>query len=197
MHDLDVRKALHARLRVTHAREIGETRIVDELGISGIARVDTAVLNGNFSGYEIKSERDRLSRLPGQIDAYSRVLDYCYLVTTPRHLVHAEPLLPTWWGVLVATQANEFIRLRNWRSPKINPSIDRWQLARLLWRDEVVVSLEQLGLAKGIKSRPNQVLWDRLAESTTTSAMRRLVRETLKTRSGWRADVRRPAGGAG
>lgn len=197
MHDAEVRTALHARLRVTHARKLSDTRIVDELGISGVARVDTAVLNGSFSGYEIKSERDRLTRLPRQITAYSSVLDYCYLVTTDRHLAHAEPLLPPWWGVITVRQGNGAISLRKTRAARVNPEIDRWQLVRLLWRDETLLALRERGLAHGVTSRPNTVLWDRLAASTSTLALRRLVRETLKARSGWRADVPRPEGVAG
>lgn len=197
MHDADVRGALHARLRVTHARELADTRIVDELGITGVARVDTAVLNGTFSGYEIKSERDRLTRLPSQIAAYSSVLDYCYLVTTDRHLTHAEPLLPSWWGVLTARRGDDAVVLRKARAAKINPEIDSWQLVRLLWREEAMEALERRGLARGIKSRPNAILWDRLASSTSTLALRRIVRETLKARSGWRVDAPRPGRAGG
>ena len=58
------------------------TLIIDELPICRhAARADLAVINGHFSGYEIKSDRDTLKRLGSQVDAYCRVFDYVAVVT--------------------------------------------------------------------------------------------------------------------
>ena len=89
MLDAEIRGALQERLTRTHKRELVSTRFVEELGVAGEARIDMAVLNGAFAGYEIKSERDTLRRLPGQVTAYSKVLDYCTLVVATRHASHA------------------------------------------------------------------------------------------------------------
>jgi hypothetical protein len=196
MRDADVRTELHRRLRITHRLELDSTRFVDELGIAGRARIDTAVLNGSFSGYEIKSESDTLTRLPNQVTHYSTVLDYCYLVTTRRHFEHAAPLIPEWWGVIVATQASGGLRLVRAKRARLNPSIDPLSLSRLLWREEALSALEARQLATGVRSRPNSVLWNRLATALSLRDLRTLVRETLKTRSGWRPDVPRPLDGA-
>jgi hypothetical protein len=49
--------------------------MLDEFGLEhGEVRVDVAVINGELHGYEIKSERDTLERLPRQVKAYSAVL---------------------------------------------------------------------------------------------------------------------------
>ncbi|MBX3091633.1 MAG: sce7726 family protein [Cryobacterium sp.] len=195
MHDVDVRIALHRRLRSTHRRELATTRFVDELGIVGRVRVDTAVLNGAFSGYEIKSERDTLKRLPTQIDFYSKVLDYCTLVTTDRHLAHAADMLPDWWGVIAARETKDGVFLVRRRAPRLSPVLDPWHLSRMLWRSEVLHTLNELNLCSGIRSRPNSILWDRLASSVTRHRLRRIVRDALKSRSGWRADEQPPTGG--
>jgi hypothetical protein len=186
MHDADVRLALHERLRGTHRLELESTRFVDELGIAGQVRVDIAVLNGAFSGYEIKSDRDNLLRLPTQVEVYSKVLDYCTLVVADRHLEHSLELLPSWWGVLRARSASGAVMLTKTRSPRLNPRIDRRTLASLLWRSEALDALGQIGADRGIRSRPNAVLWDRLAESMSTRTLRKKVRETLKVRVEWR-----------
>ncbi len=53
-----------------------DTLILNELGISAHeARVDVAVLNGRFAGYEIKSDVDSLRRLASQSSVYDLVLD--------------------------------------------------------------------------------------------------------------------------
>jgi len=194
MRDSDVREELHRRLRITHRRELASTRFVDELGILGLARIDTAVLNGSFSGYEIKSERDTLARLPNQVVQYSTVLDYCHIVTTRQHLEHAAPLIPDWWGVIVATQGTTGLKLVKGKSARLNPMIDPWSLSRLLWRAEALEALETRHLARGIRGRPNAVLWDRLAAELSLRELRTLVRETLKARSGWRSDAPQPPG---
>jgi hypothetical protein len=42
--------------------------------------VDVAVINGEIHGYELKSERDTLERLPRQVEVYSAVLGRATLV---------------------------------------------------------------------------------------------------------------------
>ena len=52
---------------------------------SGTVRIDVAVLNGEMCGYEIKSDRDTLERLPFQIEIYSKEFDKLTLVVGRRH----------------------------------------------------------------------------------------------------------------
>src|SRR5271154_5741007 len=48
-----------------------DTIILEEFALyGGINRADIAVLNGVSHGYEIKSDRDTLIRLPQQVQAY-------------------------------------------------------------------------------------------------------------------------------
>ena len=64
--------------------------MVDELGVCrGQVRIDVAVVNGRFHGYEIKSDRDSLRRLDGQVDLYSKVLDRATIVVGDRHFTEA------------------------------------------------------------------------------------------------------------
>ena len=64
MRDRDVRQALLAHLAELHAGD-PDTRIVEEMGVwCGTARIDVAVVNGELCGFELKSERDTLERLP-------------------------------------------------------------------------------------------------------------------------------------
>lgn len=189
MRDADVRSALHEWLREQHAQQLGNTRFVDELGIAGEVRVDTAVLNGAFCGFEIKSARDTLRRLPKQVEMYSAVMDYATLVVASTHLAHSRALLPRWWGIIEARTVADTVVLRPRRTPRRNARIDPFILSTLLWRSEVLEELDRLGVARGVRSRPNAVLWQRLASSMESDALRDLVRERLRIRSGWRVDA--------
>ncbi len=185
MRDREVRVALRSRLAKDHAED-PETLFVDELALCGVSRVDIAVVNGSLSGYELKSERDDLRRLPTQIVNYSRVLDFATLVVAERHYSHALHIVPDWWGVVVAHPGLDKIALEQARDTCMNPSIDPASLVRLLWREELLAELKHRGLDQGVRSKTWVILADRLVNSTEVAELRRLVRDCLKARKGWR-----------
>lgn len=188
MRDLDVRAALRRRLTVEHADEFNRIRVVEELGIYGEVRVDVAVLADEMIGYELKSARDTLKRLPKQVEWYSRVLDQAHVVVADNHLSEALTVIPAWWGYTVATTSKDgTVTLQDERAAQQNPSIDSQTLALLLWRGEVLAALEERGLDRGYRSKTRGEMARRLAEALTLVELRGLVRETLKTREGWRS----------
>jgi hypothetical protein len=91
MHDQDVRRSLRAEMNLRHASD-PDTLVLEEFGLcQGSARIDVAVVNGSIHGYEIKSERDTLARLPSQRAVYSRALDYVTVVVADSHLKSTRP----------------------------------------------------------------------------------------------------------
>ncbi|SFQ31282.1 hypothetical protein SAMN05216330_12520 [Bradyrhizobium sp. Ghvi] len=186
MRDFDVRKALRRDLDEQH-RDDAQTRIVEEMGIwAGSVRVDLAVINGQLCGYEIKSARDTLARLPAQQALYSQVFDRVTLVVAEHHAEKAAKLVPSWWGTLVATSAGgDEVLLRQTRLASPNPAVDALQVARLLWRQEALAMLERRGLAKGYRSATVEKLCRRLAAELPLDVIRLEVREVLKARTNW------------
>jgi hypothetical protein len=99
LRDQEIRAALRAKLKAIHADE-SDTAIIDELSLcQGNARVDVAVVNGSFSGYEIKSDRDTLARLPNQLAAYEQCFDTMTMVVGKKHVAKCRATLPEWWGI--------------------------------------------------------------------------------------------------
>ncbi|MFD6197105.1 sce7726 family protein [Mycobacteriaceae bacterium NPDC060252] len=188
MRDSDVRSALHSLLIKEHAEDLDSTLFVDELGLCGEVRVDVAVVNAALSGFELKSAADTLRRLPTQIEVYSRVLDYCTIVVAECHLDRAVAMLPPWWGCIAARWDGESVALEVLSTPELNPCIDGYALAQLLWREEALAALESLSAAKGFRSKPRNLLWQRLADVTVVDDLRSVVREQLKARRRWRVD---------
>lgn len=79
------------------------SKIFEEFGVRhGTVRIDLAIINGVMHGYEIKSDRDTLSRLPEQMNKYNAVFDKITLVVGKRHLYNAINIVPDWWGIVVA-----------------------------------------------------------------------------------------------
>ena len=188
MRDIDIRRALRREMEHRHAGEI-DTLIVEELGMcQGLARVDLAVVNGNVHGYEIKSERDTLTRLPSQSEVYSQALEFVTIVAAPHHLAQIEAMVPNWWGVWSATQKGSKVRLDTLREALPNPSLAPLAMVQFLWRDEALEILAEYSLAAGMFSKSRHHLWQRLAASFTVEELGDFVRARLKQRGeDWRA----------
>lgn len=192
MRERDVRSALYRSVLDEHRNE-PDTLVIDELGLcNGDCRVDVAVVNGEIHGYEIKSPKDTLDRLPSQAKVYSDVLDRVTLVTCDAHLAAAYKIVPDWWGV---TSIHADTSGASWfqviRPSVANPMVVARSLVTLLWKDEVLAALDERGLSRGVRGKPKRVLYDRLAEAMTIDDLRGLVRLCLKKRprSRWRADA--------
>ena len=194
--DLDIRQALRGEVARRHDGEIG-TLIVEELGLcQGVARVDLAVVNDSLHGYEIKSERDTLDRLPGQVAAYKRALNYVTIVVSPSHAAKAINMIPLWWGVMDAVSDSKGLQLKVTREPRSNPDVEPFALAQFLWREEALRVLIEYGLDAGIRSKPREVLWNRLASEFSLEDLGQIVREHLKSRGAtWRSPALIELGG--
>ncbi len=188
MRDIDIRRALRETVVRRYSGE-SDTRIVEELGLcQGIARVDLAVVNGSLHGYEIKSARDTLARLPAQCDIYNRTLDLVTIVTEAIHISKIEKMVPSCWGIWCACDNKVKPHIEILREPSPNPQILLSALAQLLWREEALEALTVRGLAHGMHSKPRQELWLRLAKHLTREELSAVVRDRLKRRGAdWRA----------
>ncbi len=191
MRDGDIRDALKGNLAKAH-KDDPDTLIIEELGLCGsIARVDVAVVNGVLTGFEIKSERDTLQRLPSQSDVYCRVFDFVHIVFSGRSVKAIEDAVPDWWGILYATlSAGNAVELMSVREGSRNPKIDPFGVVQLLWREEAFDILVLEGMAKGLASKPKYVLWDALASELPVERLCDHVRSKVKSRSDWRPDAR-------
>lgn len=189
IYDRDIRQALIKELGVIPEFATSDSLLVPELDVcGGTARVDLAVINGRLHGFEIKSQQDNLERLPFQSEQYNKVFDTMTAVVTDCHVNRVYDIVPAWWGVYVATETNERLGLTWDRQPQTNLNIDKFQLARLLWRDELLQLLAQTArITSRVKSKSRPQLARLLCESISEEVLRKGVRATLKRRRGWKA----------
>ena len=183
--DAAIRSALRVWLREEQARN-PETVVIEELGLCrGRVRLDIAVVNGLLHGYEIKSDRDSLRRLHGQVDVYGKVLDRATLVVGDRFRKVAPELVPPWWGLLHApAESREF---RVLRPAERNPRRDPHTLVELLWCEQAMRLLERRGVARGVRRKPRRIVWARVCEHFDVEEIAAAVREGLKARVANRA----------
>lgn len=196
MRDADVRRALLEQLRAEHSP--ADTLIVEELGLcQGSTRVDVAVINGELSGYEIKSASDTLVRFPRQQQLYSQILDRAWIVACDERLQELEATLPSWWGMIAIVSATtDGLELCVRRESSVNPCIDAAALAELLWRDEALALLSSRGVDRGVRTKGRRELWARVLEVYSLAELRDAVRAAIKARSTWRTGRRPSRGGA-
>jgi hypothetical protein len=185
LRDTDVRRALLHRLEVQYSDD-DATRIVEEMGVwSGSVRIDVAVINGELSGFELKSDRDTLDRLPLQAELYSKVFDRVTLVCGERHAVKATQLVPAWWGITVANDGINGVSLEDSRPSEGNPAADPYLIAQLLWRTEVVSILGRTGIGRGLSGMRVKELHTLLASTLDRKNLAEVVRTALKARADW------------
>jgi hypothetical protein len=187
LNDAAIRTAVH-REHLSGTRKSAKTLIVNELGIDhGKMRADIAVINARFTGYEIKSDEDSLSRLPRQITGYNRVFDYAHIVATDRHLEKAMAMVPNWWGVIrVWKDTQGDLRTRTVRKGSLNPKRSSIALARLLWRDEVLTILKELGMSGASLRRERAKLYRSLVQRLSMDDLALLVTKCFRSRAAWR-----------
>jgi hypothetical protein len=171
-----VREALRSRL--VGSADRSTKRAFQELWVPrSHERVDLAVIGRRMDGFEIKSERDTLRRLPRQVAAYARVMDRCTLVVAEKHLEAAHSLVPEWWGISTVA-CNGHVRFRIVRGARKNPAVDPEILVRLLWREEALAALTTLGADPDPKSH-RASLWRELLDRCAIGQLRSAVRRAL------------------
>jgi hypothetical protein len=80
---------------------------------AGTSKADVVIFNGTSTVYEIKSERDNLSRLEGQIRDYRNVFANVFVICAPIHVRSVEKMLPCDVGILTLSRWNRITTVRD------------------------------------------------------------------------------------
>jgi len=194
---LSLRKILVKKLK-KYRKDGADAEIYEEFGVShGIARIDFAIINGVMSGYEIKSDRDTLKRLPEQVEEFNAVFDELTLVVGKKHLLKAMNLVPDWWGIILTKIDNHGRVIFNIiREPLHNKKQANIPITQLLWRAEALKILEERNRATGVRSKPRKFIYERLAgEFSNINDLKGVVSKLLIARTNWRSGVPLKLGG--
>lgn len=148
--------------------------------------MDVAVLDSEFHAFEIKSEKDKLDRLPQQQACYNKVFDRISLVVDERHVEHAVSIVPPSWGLIAVSKRGMEASINEIWPARRNYQQDPLALSQLLWREEAIKVLAERNLARGFRTKPRKILWRAIAEKLSVEDLRNAVRETLKARTDWR-----------
>lgn len=186
--DLEIRRYFHKK-KLRHYHECPNTLVIDELGVAhGKNRADIAVLNGTIHGFEIKSSKDTLSRLPEQINEYSRCFEKVSIIAAPNHIEKLQAMLPTWCGLILATKGTKgAITFKTIKRAQKNPNIEIYAMAHFLWRKEIIEILTQFGEDENNLKLSREKLYRLLPESTTAKQLTELIKTKFMSRTAWRS----------
>jgi len=150
---------------------------------AGACKADVVVLNGTSTAYEIKSERDSLTRLSKQLDNYRKVFATVNVVVSATHLLEVLDATPDDVGVI--TLSNRF-RLHVEREPQDRP--DRTSpsmIFEVLRTEEACSALRSIG--HEVPSVPNTRIRHELgrvfADLDPKVAHDQMVQELKRSRS--------------
>lgn len=185
IYDSDIRKILYSDFlqEKKFIKNPEDTIIIDEFsGGYSTARIDISVLNGSFHGYEIKSERDTLERLPNQIEYYRKIFEYITIVTTEKYIEKISQIVPDFFGIFIVQKNRNGLKLKKIKSPKKNKNIDYWELSKLLWKDELKEILKENKIKK-VSSLTRLELTKKVAENIPSNIIKKFVLMKIKNRT--------------
>nr|WP_078305671.1 MULTISPECIES: sce7726 family protein [unclassified Deinococcus] len=170
---------------------IPEISILSAEGFSG--RTDLCVMpdEGHSIGYEIKTEKDSLSRLAHQV----RMYDHCFaervLATTPRHLGGVCQLLPETWGLIVLEPvSHEVVKLERRPRPQDKDLAAGHLILETLRVEELSALLHNLGVTR-THTMNNDQCHALLNTHYDVATLRELAFQTLAARKGGRVHATR------
>ena len=189
MNDNQIRQSFHNNI-LNNYHNCSNTLVIDELGIKhGKCRADIAVINDHFIGFELRSNKDTLNRLPNQIITYNTIFDYITIIIEKCHQKVIKSMIPNWWGIIICRENNDQIIFNKVRRPKINNYIDSLSIAELLWKNEAIEILLKKGLSNNISRKPRRILYQYIQNHFNIVELKHIVKNRLQSRTAWRGQI--------
>lgn len=156
-------------------------RIFEEFNI-GRSRADAFMVSEALTGFEIKSDRDSLERLSGQVKYYNLYCDTVHLVTGVKYADRAQECLPDFWGIYCIKQyRDKRTELVLIREAKPNPKAKLKNQLRLLWRNELTAIIKRNGLGR-VSGLNKHKLAEKLLEQLPAELLHKEICEELLER---------------
>lgn len=176
MLDKDIRGILLPQLMQHFPKVIQEKQIYSH----GTVVADVVGIHREYMvGFEIKSDHDTFARLEKQIEFYSRIFDYNYLVTTDKFMIDGLEFIPKEWG-LIWVHNGKLIEYRN----AIKTQNDYYTVYNMLWATEIREKLKK----DNVKGRSKSMfrLYDMIKETYRQDEIEHYLLESLLSRSNWK-----------
>jgi hypothetical protein len=154
---------------------------------NGNAIADIVAIYLDSHCFEIKSDRDNITRVLRQAEYYDLTFSKITLVTTEKNKQKALEILPAYWGILVASSEEENIKLSYFRKAKMNPNWCSEKALLSLWKSELIDACSNLNLTDLKKSLSREKIASHLSKTQRKSSLRKELNDKLFNRFSERA----------
>ena len=148
----------------------------------GVKVADVVMSNGHLVAYEVKSELDNTLRLENQLNGYSEIFDYVYIVYWGTKFNLNTLNLPSHVGAIEAyynDKQNIIFKVRK-RAYK-NYQLNTHHIAKMLWKDELFYYLNKKNVAVK-KSACKDVLCDLFEINYSKRESLQIIKNVFKGR---------------
>lgn len=148
--EADVKLALIESILSEYLNDDASSLIQEFSLMDGARRADVVFINrGQIRAYEIKTEADRLDRLPGQVDAYMHHFDEVVVVAGARHVEAVRKCVPNQVGVWELDSSSDVCAFRELRAPETMARSRKVDLVAMMTASDLRSALR----AEGVKVR--------------------------------------------
>ena len=168
--DIDIRDALKKHIM---AKSLIPKRLVADL----VAFYEYAHC------FEIKSDKDTLSRLSRQVPYYEFTFKKNTLVTTEKFIKKAEVLIPAHWGIWLAKVGNDGdVKIHCCRAAKVNKNWHPEKALLTLWKSELFKLDSQVSSCNTPKNSSRAELANKIVRESTKKVIQKGFFKTLTER---------------
>ncbi|GIM45918.1 hypothetical protein DNHGIG_14670 [Collibacillus ludicampi] len=146
----------------------------------GASRLDIGRINGKSYAYEIKTELDSLDKLDKQIQDYSQVFEYIYVVVHTKHLPKVSEQVPEYCGIVSFRNVGGAWKFHPRRKANKNENIDPVAQLNCLTSKELDQMMKLAGIKESLKGRETKE--DILLNCLSTQKINHLFKTIIKKR---------------
>jgi len=167
-----------------HAKRYPKSSLLNEVRINnGLAIADLVSIGDKTSHcYEIKSDRDKISRTLEQAKSYDIVFKKISLITTYNLYKKAIDVIPPYWGIVIVNNTPKNT-VYYYRKASISPYFSKQDALYTLWRDELLnILLAKNIIEKSANRASRSKLIDTLSNNLSAHEICRFINQFLLER---------------
>jgi len=167
-----------------HAKRYPKSNLLSEVRINnGLAIADLVSIGINTTHcYEIKSDKDKITRVLEQSKSFDIVFSKISLITTLAHYKKALNIIPPYWGIIVVSNTPK-TKVHYCRKAENSPHFSKQKALYTLWRDELLKIILTKNINEKSTNRSSRSkMIDILCNNLSTTETCRLMNHFLLSR---------------
>jgi len=187
--DKDIREIFttHHSKRYPKSNLLNEVRINNGLAIADLVSIGIKTTHC----YEIKSDRDKISRIFEQSKSFDIAFNKISLITTLTHYEKALDIIPPYWGIIIVSDTPRK-KVYYCRKALHSPYFSKQKALNTLWRDELfkiilIKNIKEKSANRSSRSKMIDILCNNLSTTETCRLMNHflLIRQQNYQKIDW------------